>query len=635
MLEQARRVAMFLRAYRRSKDGKTHRYYALVESLRTEAGPRQHVVAYLGELNSAQERRWQRTCVFYNREGEAQPLRLFPDDEDVPLPDDPDVVRIRLSSVGWTNGRRFGDVWLARWLWHYLGLDDIVARHVPQGKETVRPADVVAIEVINRLCQPCSEFALAEHWYAATGLEELLGVPDSNITKDRLYRTLTQLLRGQEKIENDLKERFGALFQLDYDLLLYDLTSTYFEGLAENNDLARRGYSRDHRSDCKQVVVALVVTREGFPLAHNTWAGNTRDVQTVQRIVTAIEARFGQSNRIWVMDRGMISDESLAFLSAPGRRYLLATRRQVLAEFQNELGAPGWQRLPDNADVEVKMFERQRDAEHEGESESTGTGAGASAGNGERIHYLLARSRPRRHKERAIRRRQRRALAKGLKKLQARVACGRLKQRDKIHQAIGRLTGRYPKARGFVTITVSDTQVSVNYTWKVAKFKNALARDGAYLLRSNQAGWSAQEFWETYMQLTVVEHAFRVLKSQLLLRPIWHQYSGRTQAHIFVCVLAYALWKTLDHLAKRAGLQTLTRKPDGDDDAVAPQPRPMTPEAILRELSNIRIGDIQLETTSGQKLALRRVARPNSEQKRILDALGLELPERLSSDRLL
>jgi hypothetical protein len=612
---------MFLRAYRRSKDGKTHTYYALVESLRTEAGPRQRVVAYLGELNSDQERRWQRTVVFYNRQGEAQELRLFPDDDDAALADDPDVVRIRLSSVGWTNARRFGDVWLARWLWHYLGLDDIVARHVPQGKETVRPADMVAIEVINRLCQPCSEFALAEHWYAATGLEELLGVPDSVVTKDRLYRTLTQLLQGQEKIENDLKERFGVLFQVDYDLLLYDLTSTYFEGLAEDNDLARRGYSRDHRSDCKQVIVALVVTREGFPLAHYTWAGNTRDLQTVQRVVTAIEARFGKSNRIWVMDRGMISDDSLAFLSEPGRRYLLATRRQALTAFQNELRCPGWQRLPDNPDVTVKIFER------------AGQDAGERAG--ERIHYLLARSRPRRHKERAMRRRQRRALAKGLKKLQARVARGRLKKRDKIHEAIGRLTGRYPKARPFVKITVSDTPTSVNCTWKIAKFKDALARDGAYLLRSNHAGWSAQEFWETYIQLTVVERAFRVLKSHLLLRPIWHQYSGRTQAHIFVCVLAYALWKTLDHLAKRSGLQTLIRKPDSDGGDAAPQPRPMTPEVILRELSKIQIGDIQLETTTGQKLALRRVARPDNEQKSILEALGLELPERLSSDRLL
>ena len=602
---------MFLRRYRRSKDGKVHTYFALVESGRTDAGPRQQVVAYLGELNHDQERRWQRTVVFYIRHGDAQQLRLFPEDDEVTLPDDPDVVRVRLRNVGWTNARRFGDVWLARWLWQYLGLDDIVDRHLPQGKEDVRPADVVAIEVINRLCGPCSEFALAEHWYATTALEDLLGVPDQAVTKDRLYRTLTALRSVQDPIENDLKENFGTLFQLDYDILLYDLTSSYFEGLAEHNDLAKRGYSRDHRSDCKQIVLALVVTREGFPLAHQTLAGNTRDLQTVRQIITNIEARFGQSQRVWVMDRGMISEDTLAFLNEPGRRYLLSTRRHALAAFQPELRSPGWQQLPDNPEVEVKLL--QRDG----------------------LHYLLARSQPRREKERAMRRRQRHGLAKALKKLHTRVARGRLKNRDKILEAIGRLKGRYPKACPFVKITVSDSPVSLNYAWNVGKFRAALARDGAYLLLSNQAGWSAKEFWETYIQLTVVERAFRVLKSELLLRPIWHQYSGRTEAHVFVCVLAYALWKTLDHLAKRAGLQTLTRKADPEQGDAGPQPRPMTPEAILRTLAQVQIGDILLETTTGQTLALRRVARPNSEQKRILDALGLVMPERLSPDRVL
>src|ERR1700730_5519393 len=335
---------MFLRRYTRTKDGKQHTYYALVESVRTDAGPRQRVLAYIGELNHDQERRWQRTVVFHNRQGGAQQLRLFPDDDDVPLPDDPEVVRIRLASVGWTNGRRFGDVWLARWLWHHLHLDAIVARHLPAGKHTVAPADIVAIEVINRLCAPCSEFALAEHWYAATALPDLLGVPDDAVTKDRLYRTLDDLLQVKEPIENDLKEQLGTLFQLDYDLLLYDLTSTYFEGLAEDNDLAQRGYSRDHRSDCKQIVLALVVTREGFPLAHFTLAGNTQDLQTVRRIITDIEARFGRSQRLWVMDRGMISKKILRFLNRGQRRYLLATRRSELAHFQAELGCGGWQR---------------------------------------------------------------------------------------------------------------------------------------------------------------------------------------------------------------------------------------------------------------------------------------------------
>lgn len=601
---------MFLRRYCRTKNGKTHVYFALVESRRTDAGPRQQVVAHLGELNADQERRWQRAILCYNRQGDAQQLRLFPDDNPSP-PDEPDVVRVRLNKVGWTNARRFGDIWLARWLWQFLHLDQIVARHVSQGKETVTPADVVAIEVINRLCQPCSELAVAEHWYAATGLEDLLGVPDAEVTKDRLYRTLDRLRTAKELIEGDLKQRFGVLFQLDYELLLYDLTSSYFEGLAEANDLAERGYSRDHRSDCKQVIVALVVTREGFPLAHYTWAGNTQDLQTVRRLVEAIEARFGKSQRVWVMDRGMISEEALTFLEADGRRYLLATKKPALQAFASELRASGWQRLPDNPDVEVKQLTRAE------------------------THYLLARSRPRRAKERAIRRRQRHDLATALQKLQTRVNAGRLKQRDKILEAVGRLKERFPKARAFVSITVGVSPVSLSYVWDVAKFRAALLADGAYLLRSNQAGWSPQEFWETYIQLTVVERAFRVLKTELLLRPIWHQYSGRTEAHIFVCVLAYALWKTLDHLAKRAGLMTLIRKPDEERPVASPTARPMTPEVILRALSQIQIGDIELETTTGQKLVLRRVARPTAEQKRILDALGLELPERLSADRLL
>jgi transposase len=609
---------MFLRRYVRTKNGKQHVYFALVESVRTDAGPRQRVVAHLGELNAAQERRWQRTVVFYNRQGDAEQLRLFPDDDDVPTPDDPDIVRVRLRDVAWTNPRRFGDVWLARWLWQYVGLDRIVARHVPQDKETVPPADVVAIEVINRLCQPCSEFALAEHWYRTTALDDLLGIPDEVVTKDRLYRTLDLLLKAQTPIEDDLKQSFGVLFQLDYDLLLYDLTSSYFEGLAEDNELAERGYSRDHRGDCKQVVIALVVTREGFPLAHQTFAGNTRDVATVKRVVNAIEARFGKSQRVWVMDRGMIEEETLAFLGESGRRYLLSTKRHALQQFQSELASPGWQCLPDNPDVEVKLLQRDD------------------------VHYLLARSKPRRAKERAMRRRQRRGLAKAIKKLSLRIAKGRLKKRDTILEAVGRLKERFPKARPFVTIQVtggrSDTRsgaAMLAVTWNVAKFKDALRRDGAYLLRSNQAGWSAQEFWETYIQLTVVERAFRVLKSNLLLRPIWHQYSERTEAHVFICVLAYALWKTLDHLAKRAGLMTLIHKPDPRRQNAVPKPRPMTPEVILRELSQIQIGDILLETTVGQKLMLRRVARPNAEQQRILAALNLELPERLSPDRLL
>jgi len=603
---------MFLRRYARTVAGKKVSYYALVESVRTPDGPRQRVVAHLGELNHDQERRWQRTVVFHNRQGNARQLRLFSEDADPTLDDDPDVVRIRLSKVGWTNARNFGDVYLARWLWRYLKLDDIVERHLPIGKHSVRPADIVAIEVINRLCAPCSEFALAEHWYASTGLEDLLGIADADITKDRLYRTLDALRLVKETIEKDVQQQLSTLFDLDYELLLYDLTSTYFEGLAENNKLAQRGYSRDRRSDCKQIVIALVVTRDGFPLAHECLVGNTQDGQTVQALVRAIERRFGKCRRVWVMDRGMISKENLAFLGRDGRRYLIALKRGALARFVKELTRPGWERLPDNDEVEVKRLCRGRTT------------------------YLLARSLPRRRKERAIRRRQLLKMYRGLQSLQRRIAAGRLKKRDKILESLGRLKGACPKATPLVQIdTLPEQPTTLTWSWRVRRIKAVLIRDGAYTLRSNQPGWQPRELWQTYMQLTLVEKAFRVLKSELLLRPLWHHYSQRVEAHVFICVLAYTLWKTLDHLLKRAGLQTEIRKVPEEEGLASPGPRPMTPQVALRELHKIHIGDILLETTEGQTLALRRVARPDATQARILRGLGVELPERLSVDRLL
>lgn len=600
---------MFLRRYQRKKDGKTHVYYALVESVRTEAGPRQRVVAHLGELNHDQEQRWRRTVVFYNRQGDARQLRLFAHDAPAHLADDGDVVRVQLGKVGWTNARSFGDVWLGWHLWRLLKLDQIVERHLPRGRHTVAPADVVAIEVINRLCAPTSEFALAEHWYASTGLEDLLGVSDEEITKDRFYRTLDPLLAAKEPIENDLKEQLGCLFQLEYDLLLYDLTSSYFEGLAEQNELAKRGYSRDHRSDCKQIVLALVVTREGFPLAHFMLAGNTQDVSTVEQVVSSVERRFGASRGVWVMDRGMISAANLQFLSESGRTYLIGTRRSELAAFQSELRSGGWQTLRE--EVQAKAITRDG------------------------VAYLLARSIDRRRKERAQRRRQTRGMRDALRRLSRRVATGQLQERDKIMQAIGRLKERYPKAARLVCISVQSKPARVSWQWRVEALRAALAQDGAYLLRSNHHDWTPQQFWENYVQLTVAERAFRVLKSELLIRPIWHQLSGRVEAHVMVCVLAYALWKTLDQLSQQARLMTEIRKPSQASPKASPKPRPMSPETILRELHQVPIGDILLPTTDGQTLALRRVARPHGEAARILEALKLSLPERLSPDRLL
>ncbi len=609
---------MFLRTCHRTKDGKRHTYFALVESLRTERGPRQRVVAQLGELTVDEQRRWQRTAIFHTRHEDGGELPLFRDEEhpSAPgLPDDADVVRVRLGKVGWTNARAFGDVWLGLQLWKMMGLDGIVARHIKTGRETVPPATLVAIEVISRLCVAqggeTSELALAEYGYRRTALEDLLGVPDEAVTKDRLYRTLDVLLGAKGVIERDLKERLGELFSLNFDLLLCDLTSSFFEGLAEENDLAARGYSRDHRPDCKQVILAMVVTPDGFPLYHEVFAGNTQDAVAFPEIVKTIESRFGTARRVWVLDRGIATTENLDFLRQRNQSFLVGTPRSQLSEFEAELCTRDWQRIRES--VEVKAVERDGHT------------------------YVLARSKQRRAKERAIRRRQLLGGYRDLKKLSARISGGRLKDPDKVFQQIGRLRERWPAASRFVAVDVerddAGRATAIHWRYDQDKLRAALARDGAYLLLSDQTEWTAEQLWTTYIQLTRAEEAFRAMKSHLLLRPMWHQLSGRIQAHIFVCVLAYVLWKGLDHLLRQARLMTRIHKRDPRRPNASPPDRPMNPAAALRILHDVQIGDILLATVDGRTLRLRRVARPSGEQAELLAGLKLTLPERICADR--
>ncbi len=348
--------------------------------------------------------------------------------------------------MGWTNARAFGDVWLGLQLWTQLGLDRIVARHVKTGREKIPPATMVAIEVICRLCVgqggPTSEFALAEHGYRRTALEDLLGVPDSAVTKDRLYRTLDALLAAKEPIEQELKEQLGELFSLNYDLLLCDLTSSFFEGLAEANELAARGHSRDHQRDCKQVVLAMVVTPDGFPLYHEVFAGNTRDNVAFPTIVETMERRFGQAQRIWVLDRGIATEKNLQLLRERQQSFLVGTPRSRLSEFDADLCSRDWHQV--RASVEVRCVQR------DGET------------------YVLARSRERRQKERAIRRRQLLGCHRDVKKLAARVSAGRLRDADKVLERVGRLRERWPTASRFLHVEVArdDDQRATEVRWR-------------------------------------------------------------------------------------------------------------------------------------------------------------------------
>ena len=604
---------MFLRAHRRTKDGKSHTYFTLVESIRTQRGPRQRIVAELGELTADDRRRWQRTAIFHTRHQAGKELPSLLDDPAAPLPDDPDVVRIRLGKAGWTNAPAFGDVWLGLQLWRMLGLEQIVSAHVPQGREEVPPATMVAIEVISRLCigqgGSTSEFDLAERGYRRSALEDLLGVPDASVTKDRLYRTLDALLAGKEGIERDLKERLGSLFSLSFDLLLCDLTSSFFEGLAEGNELAARGYSRDHRPDCKQVVLALIVTPDGFPLYHQVFAGNTNDATAFPKIVETMETRFGAARRVWVLDRGLASEPNLEFLRGRGQSFLVGTPRSKLSAFDAQLCTRDWQQIREH--VEVKCIQQ------DGQT------------------YVLARSGQRRLKERAMRRKHLLGLHGDLQKLAGSVSAGRLRNADAVQQRLGRFSERWPMAWRFVEPQVDRDEAGracrVRWSYKKPLLRAALGRDGAYLLLSDRTDWTAEQLWATYIQLTRAEDAFRAMKSHLLLRPMWHQSADRIQAHIFVCVLAYALWKSLDHLLARSGLMTPIRKTD-DSACRSPQERRMSPAAALQLMHDVQIGDILLETTEGRKLRLRRVARPNAEQRELLAALRLSLPERLSAD---
>jgi transposase len=422
---------------------------------------------------------------------------------------------------------------------------------------------------------------------------------------------LDELIKAKPAIQRDLTQRLGELFSLQFDLLLCDLTSSFFEGLMEDNELAKRGYSRDHRPDCKQIVLAMIVTPDGFPVCHEVFAGNTLDAVAFPVIVKTMESRFGKAQRVWVLDRGIATQGNLDFLRERKQSFLVGTPRAQLGDFDSELCTRDWCWVRPH--VEVKRVDKQGRT------------------------YVLVRSGQRRLKEKAMRKRQLLGLHQDLRKLSKRVSSGRLKNADKVSECVGRFKERWPVASRFVEVTVqraeSGQATRVDWSYHKDKLRLALARDGAYLLLSDKADWSAEELWRTYMQLTRAEDAFRAMKSNLLLRPMWHQKSERIEAHVFVCVLAYALWKALAHMLANAGIKTRIRKKDPDDPDAGPQDRPMSPAVALMMLHDVQIGDILLETLEGRKLRLRRVARPSPEQAELLAAMGLTLPERICADR--
>lgn len=584
---------MYLRHSTVQKDGKDHTYWRLVRSVRFGNRVVQKTIAQLGELD-AQGRASAKLLARSMTGVDGEQRELF----EAP-PSGATAVAVKLDEVRLERGRTFGDVWLGWTLWRALGLDAECERLLAEGREAVPWSAMAAILVIARLCEPSSELNIAEDWYRKTALEDILGVGPSAVNEDRLYRALDVLVPHKEAIEQHLKRRLGELFNLDYDLLLYDVTSTYFEGQALSNAQAKRGHSRDHRPDCKQVCIALVVTKEGVPLGYEVFDGNRVDVTTVEEIVSTMERRFGRSNRVWVMDRGMTSEDNIAWFWQTNRRFLVGTPKAELKKWEQQiLEERDWRNVREG--LEVKLC----------------------AGPDGRETFVLCRSADRRKKEEAMHEKFAAHIEEGLQSLKRRLDASKKKVgRSGVDRQIGRLLQRNSRAAGRFTIEVKDDAasacgLSLSWSTNAAWQRWADATEGCYILRTNITDWTPEALWQTYIQLTEAESAFRIQKSQLSIRPVWHQKKERVQAHIFVCFLAHLLWKTLEQWQARAGLGN-------------------SPRTIIDELANIQAADVVLPTAEQppRELRVRCVVRPAPAQQQLLDRLGLRLPDRLRPPR--
>ena len=596
---------MFLRPNRRTKDGKDHSYWSLVETVRMPDGPRQRTLCYLGELNSSAQARWLKTIEVFNEQGEAQQLKLFPSQVEPP-PDDPQVARVLLNKVRLERTRQFGSCWLGLQLWKRLQLDQFFEGAVDEQEADVPWSRVAAVLAINRLCAPGSELAIEERWYPSTALDDLLGIEEGKINDTRLYRCLDRILPHKTKLERHLKQRYGELFGAEFDVLLYDLTSTYVEGVAEKNPMMRRGYSRDHRPDCEQMVIALIVNSEGFPFSYETFDGNRADVSTMETILRMVERKYGKARRIWVLDRGIVSEENLRAIRTRGGQYLVGTPRRQMKQFEEELLKDDWTQV--RPDVEVKKV-----AIPQGEET-----------------YILCRTAARQEKEKAIRNRFSARLENALQRLTKTIETGRLKDRNKMERRLGRIQANHPQVNDLYDMALRDTPEGMRLQWSIKEDRKLWrrVREGAYMLRTNLPAGPAEELWSRYMQLTEAEASFRALKSELSIRPLFHQLEPRVKAHVMVAFLGYALWVTLKHLLKRRA-------------AIIPRPsvsrvtdaQPFSAIKALALLSTLQSADIILPTTDGREIRLHRITEPTAEQKALLQQLGLVLPERFELNR--
>ena len=579
---------MYLRRHGKNVDGEEYGYWSLIESVRTERGPRQRIVAMIGKLPGLDKEErigWEEI----GRILTGQPKRqdsLFEKTEGPPS-----WATVDISRVGVERLRSFGDVYLALLLWYKLGFAEFCNEHMPEGRETMRWSVMACLLSVARFCAPSSELQIAESWYGKTALDDLLGVPGDSVNDDRLYRALDALLPHKDELCRHLQDRYGELFGESFDFLLYDITSTYFEGAALGNPQAKRGYSRDSRPDCPQVCIGLVTSREGLPLAFEIFDGNRADVTTIADMVLIMESKYGKENRIWVIDRGMVSEENIEFLKGRGARYIVATPKSMLRKFEQELLSKGWEEV--HCGIEVKLC-----ACPEGGDET----------------FVLCRSEGRKDKEAAILNRFIVRLEAGLNKLKKQADQGKLRDRQKVERRIGRLLERNSRAASLFDVTVTeagagkDRRLSVAVTRNEDRYQWALRIGGNYILRTNWKEADPKTIWRRYIQLTEVEDAFRTEKHDLGMRPIYHRKQDRTQAHILVCFLSLSMWRTLQQWMKASGLGTAPRK-------------------LIEEMREIRSLDVVLPARD-KTIRLRVVSTPPKELKVLLQRLKIQLPNR-------
>ena len=574
-------AGMFLKTHQRLKDGKRHVYYSLTESLRvSRKRVVQRTVLHLGELNTTQVERWQRTIEAIHEDGQRRQLRLFTDRAgQVPVAAE-DVAEVILSSLVVRRPRRFGDCWIGCKLWEDLGLRAFWEQALGAQRGEVPWAKVMELLVVNRLCDPRSELFIHEKWFPTTAMDLLLDCNAAVAEKDRLYRALDRMGAHKDALEQHLAQKWCDLFGARFDVLLYDLTSTYFEGGAEEVDKAARGYSRDHRPDCPQLVIALVVTPEGFPLCYEVFDGDRADVTTLEALLDQVEARHGRARRIWVFDRGIVSEANLQRLRQRGGQYVVGTPRHQLQAYEKELLEGSWQQI--NESVQVQLIAAEQET------------------------YVLARSVDRAKKEEAMRWRQIRGLMRDLVKLRRWICRGTLVAPDKVLMRLGRLSERWPRAWHYVSAEWKERKLS--WRWDRQALRLAEQRDGAYLLRTNLSDHSPEALWRMYVQLTEVEAVFRALKSELAIRPIWHWVGPRVEAHVMVAFLGYCLWVGLKQKLK----------------AAAPA---LSPWQVLDQFRRMVQVEVWFKLKAGGAICLPRITQPEAGQAMLLHQMDWSLPE--------